>query len=453
MNQNIIIKNATLVHSTGLQKANIYISDGKIFDITEKEKNHFETFLGIDATNQYVMAGMIDSHVHIRGGKFSYRESFTSGTKAAASAGITTVFEMPGCATPATCTKNLTLRIDEAKSQTYVNVGFYGGAGYDNLDDIIPLATQGVIGYKTFRMPPVVGREKEFVGLCTVSFEDLVNVMTEVYKTGLTLTIHCEDNDIISTKTEEIKTTNAHSLLDFCNSRPEEAEVNSVREAIEAARITNCKTIIAHVSSPESIKLITQAKQNNIPVFAETCAQYLYFSQEDIINHGVFARIKPPMRKGESVNELIKQFSSGEIDIIGSDHAPYTFEEKTANGDNIWKTFDGLPSLELSLPLLLNLVSENKISYETIALTTSERTAKLFGLKNKGTLEIGKDADIVIFKENLTFTALDINKLNVLCKNTAVIYDKLPLSHEITHTIIAGNITTLSTEPCSGKII
>ncbi len=456
MYQNISIINALLVSSDGVKKSNLYISGGKITKISEAKDESFDTEITIDGEGLLLFPGMIDTHVHLRDSDFSYRESFNSGTKAAATAGITTVLEMPGCTKPASTCENLKQRYEQSLKQAYVNIGFYGGAGFDNIEHILPLAKAGVVGFKTFRMPPVKGREKEFYGLCSVSFDDLVSVMTQVAKTNLSLTIHCEDNDIILKETAT-QVKQGSTLSEFSKSRPEIAEIISVKQAIAAAKITGCKTIIAHVSSPKSVKLINLAKKDGVNIYVETCPQYMFFDEDSIKKHSVFARIKPPIRSKDSADELIKHFIDGDIDIIGSDHAPYTYEEKLSSGEDIWKTYDGIPSLEMSLRLLLNLYDGDERIYQRIAECTAKRAAGIFNLSGKGEIKVGYDADLVLIKQLKAKKEMDISDMYSKCKASAIIYDKMLISHEIQHTLIDGKIVYTNNadlaDKCYGKII
>lgn len=441
MENNINILNGTLVLPEGCRTGSIGIKDGKIVQIAEETCALPPAEKVIDASGLLIFPGVIDSHVHIRGGEFSYREDFTSGTMAAVSAGVTTLFEMPGCAKPASTLANFLLRVDEVTQDACIDVALYGGAGADNLDEIVKIAAAGAIGFKTFLMPPVPGREKEFYGLCAAAPGDLEKVMSCVAKTGLPLTIHCEDNDIISDKTKKIKAQGGNRVKDFCASRPEEAETRAVERAIHAASTTGCRTIVAHVSSAEAMEMIHQAQKKGVDIHAETCAHYLTFDSGSMDEYGVFARMKPPFRPRNCVEQLVEGYGEGKIAITGSDHAPFTHEEKCKNGDCIWQTTDGLLGLELTLLLLLRLVEQHKLTYEMIAKNTAENTARLFGLdKIKGKIENGRDADIVLVNKLEIAECISHKNLRCKCKECAIIYDGLTVSHKIIGTITRGRI-------------
>ncbi len=440
MKADMNIINAACVYPEGFRACCIEIRDGVITAIHDKSSELSSCDQVVDAKDYLVMPGMIDSHVHIRGGDFSYREDFYSGSVAAAASGITTILEMPGCAKPASTLEHFLLRVEEVGREGALNFGLYGGAGGDNLEEIPKLRKAGAIGYKTFQMAPVAGREKEFYGLCTRTYEDMVRVMKAVKETGLTLTVHCESQDIIDRLTPEILKKDPLSLRGFIASRPVEAELESVKLTIRAAGQTGCRTIIAHVSAPETMELILKARKEGMEMYSETCAHYLCFDREQMLPYHVFARMKPPFRDRKRVDRMAELFGENSFDVIGSDHAPFTREEKLRAGNNVWKSVDGLYGLELTLPLLLKMVEEGKASYESIVKAFSENTAKIFGLKGKGRIEPGRDGDLLLVRRLKHPRKLDINLLYCKCRDCAVIYDGILFRHELAMTILGGRI-------------
>lgn len=441
MPNDINILGGTLIFPEGRRRGCIGIADGKIAQIVEDSGSLPVAENVIDAEGMLVFPGLIDSHVHVRGGEFSYREDFTSATIAAAAAGVTTLLEMPGCAKPASTVANFLLRAAEVESDACVDVGLYGGAGADNPDCIAKIAEAGAIGFKTFLMPPVPGRETEFYGLCAEGPGELEKVMECVARTGLSLTIHCEDTLTVNESTATIRAQGGNRVRDFCASRPESAEIKAVDRAIQAANTTSCRTIIAHVSSATAMNMIKEAQKKGIDIHGETCAHYLTFDSASMDAHGVFARMKPPFRAAECVDQLVLGYAAGVIEITGSDHAPFTRQEKLRNGDCIWSAPDGLPGIELTLPLLLRLVEVGRLTYERIVQNTSENTARLFGLaKIKGRIEKGLDADLVIIDKLEAPEYISCQNLHSKSRDSAVIYNGLALRHKIVRTLVKGHI-------------
>ncbi len=441
MSNDINILGGTLIIPEGRRRGSIGIVGGKIVQIAEDSGSLSGAEKVINAEGMLIFPGIIDSHVHIRGGEFSYREDFTSATIAAAAAGVTTLLEMPGCAKPASTVTNFLLRVTEVERDACVDVALYGGAGADNLDCIAKIAEAGAIGFKTFLMPPVHGRETEFYGLCADGPGELKKVMERVAKTGLSLTIHCEDALIVDENFAKIRTQGGNRVRDFCASRPESAEIRAVERAVQAAGATGCRTIIAHVSSATAMKMIKEAQKNGVDIHGETCAHYLTFDSESMDDYGVFARMKPPFRAAECTDQLVLGYAAGVIEITGSDHAPFTRQEKLRNGDCIWSAPDGLPGLEMTLPLLLRLVEAGRLTYERIAQNTSENTARLFGLeKIKGRIANGLDADLVIVEKLEALEYINCQNLRSKSRDSAIIYNGLALRHKVVGTLVQGHM-------------
>jgi len=441
------IIDGSIVTSERIIKSGIGIKDGKIVSISKTEDlSPAKKVLSVK--NCIIMPGMIDSHVHIREPGFDRREDFKSGTAAAAAGGITTIAEMPVSKPPTSDIDTLLTRIKLANKKSYIDFSFYAGAGTSNIEKIEDLAKCGVVGFKTFLMPPPEGREQEFYGLCTSDWESFRKILGVIKKTGLFLAIHAEDNEIIDRETKRIKSFGGNNLKAFSQSRPPISEIQAIKNVIDSQKIVNSKISICHVSTPEAIEIINKAKGKGLDIHAETCPQYLFLSEEKVSKFGVFARVKPPIRKESLRKKLWWQFSNGLLDTLSSDHAPYLPSEKEKNGNDIWSAPDGIPGLELSLPLLLNKVSGKEITYYDVVKYFSENPAKLLGFyPNKGSLEIGTDADLTIVKPD-TKSKISMNDLWSKSKKSAKVYDGWNLSHEILHTICRGKIVF-----SEGKII
>lgn len=440
MSNDLNIVNAALVMPEGVKTGSVGIRGGVITEVCDNAASLPPARETIDAAGLLLFPGMIDSHVHIRGGALGHREDFTTGSFAAVAGGITTILEMPNCATPASSLDNYLFRKAEVARDGCLNFGMYGGAGADNLTEIPKLAEAGAIGFKSFHMAPVRGREREFYGLCAQTYEDLIAMMKAVQKTELPVTIHCESQQMVDELETKFTAEGRSGLKAFCASRPPESEMASVKIVLRAAMETGCRVIVAHVSCPETAEYIETVKQRGYPVYSESCAHYLCFDEGEMAPFGVFARMKPPWRDRGRVNALRQLYAQGVIDITGSDHAPYTREEKLRNGDDIWRTIDGLYGLQMTLPLLLKLTEEGHLTYERIAAAFSENTARIFGLRGKGRIEAGCDADLVLVRKLSQKIPSDIGKFFIKSRDAAVIYDNIPLGHAVEKTLLAGKV-------------
>lgn len=438
------IVNGTVIVPEGRARADVEILDGTIVRVAPAGTLPAVDAEVIDASGKFLFPGMIDTHVHIRGGRFSYREDFTSGTMAAATGGITTVMEMPVCDPPASTAEAFAARREEIGEAACVDYCMYGGAGGDNLEQIAALAELGAAAYKTFLMPPVPGREAEFFGLCCETAGQLESVMEKVRRTGLTLACHCELNEYVAESTKRIMAEGRNGVKAWGESRPGEAETEAVKRVISAAEKTGCKASICHVSVPETVRLVQDARSRGVDIHAEACPQYLLYNDENAAFAGVFARMKPPLRSPRIAQALMEVYAAGRLEITGSDHAPYTKDEKLRNGNDIWHCFDGLPGLELSLLLLLSRTADGALTYERIARNTAETPAALFGLDDrKGRIEAGRDADIVILEELGAPRAVRCDELLTKCRDSAVLYEGAPLRHRIVRAMVRGQTVCL----------
>lgn len=229
-----------------------------------------------------------------------------------------------------------------------------------------------------------------------------------------------------------------NGLKAFCRSRPVEAETEAVKWVIAAALKTGCRASICHVSTPEAAVLIQEARAQGADIHGETCPQYLLFNEDTAERAGVFARMKPPLRDAGRMARLRELYREGALEITGSDHAPYLREEKLRNGQDIWRTFDGVPGLELSLPLLVTAAERGELTYESIARNTAENTARLFGLPQKGRIEEGRDADLVLVERLQLPRPLDIGALFTKSRDSAELYRDLPLRCRVAAAYVRG---------------
>ena len=398
----LVIRNCRVVTPKGTFETGIGIDKGKIVALAT-EANLPKADKTIDAKGNLIIPGLIDAHVHFREPGRTTGEDFETGTRAAAAGGVTTVFEMPLSIPCVSSVEVLEKRKNIVKKKAVVNFGLYGGAGMHNIDKIRGLANAGVIGFKTYLHAPPEGREVEYEGAYVTDDGALLEVLETVASTGLTSTIHAENNAIIDFLTRRLKSLGRKDPMAHPESRPNFVEAEAIYKVLTLARVAGTHLHIAHLSTKEGLHLVKQAKASGQKVTAETCPHYLTLTAEAMKRLGPYAKINPPLRSEMDVEELWIGLNDGIVDIIASDHAPYTKEEKEAGRDDIWKAPAGAPTIETMLPLLLNKVNEGKISLETLTKATSEQVAKIFGLyPKKGVIQVGSDADLVIVDLNRT---------------------------------------------------
>ncbi len=398
MKADVLIRGGTVVTGQGTQDVDVVVSGGKVRawvlpDGTEDV--HADEV--IDASGKYILPGVVDPHVHFNEPGKDEREDFASGSRAAAAGGVTTVVEMPNSLPPCHSREILERRIELAEEKMMVDFAFYGAAGGSNLDSIGGLADGGVIGYKTFLTKPTPERAAEFEGLNADGPGELWDVFRAVSETGLISAVHAESSPMIRRFQDRLVAEGRGDFMAYAESRPEIVELEATASVLELARSSGCRVQLCHVSSPRAVELASLYKEEGVPITVESCPHYLTFDEGALAEVGPYAKIAPPLRSATHVQRLWDLLLAGEIDILGSDHAPYLLEEKEAGLENIFRAASGVACIELILPLMLTHVGEGRLGLEDLALLMAENPARILGLyPRKGSLSPGFDADLVI---------------------------------------------------------
>jgi len=415
----------------------IGVKDGIISTIS-KEKLTAEKI--IDAKGKIVLPGTVDPHVHIRAPGHDERETFESGTKDAASGGVTTVIEMPISTPPPHSPELVQRRMDIADKEVVVDIAFFGAAGTDCLEDIIPCAKSGIVAFKTFLHEAPPGRKEEFIGLTAPNTGDQYELMKKVAQTGVMIGFHTENNDMVNKNIARLRSEGKTSPLYHGRSRPPVVEIETAAKILLFAEKIGTKVEICHISTPEVVELVNRAKSKGVYVVAETCPHYLFLNENVLEKVGVFAKCNPPLRSEEERLKMWEFVRDGSIDIIGSDHAPYTKEEKERGSEDIFTPPAGFPGLSTRLPLLFTAVKEGKIRLDKMVELICENPAKIFGFyPQKGTIAVGSDADFVIFDPDKK-DIISKDKMFTKCRDSALVYDGWEVYGKPEKTIVRGNV-------------
>lgn len=443
----LIIKNGKVFLDDRLVDATLLVQSGKIVGILESEATLNATLTGnsivdvIDASGMYVLPGTIDPHVHIRAPGYEEREDFLSGTSAAANGGVTTIIEQPIANPPQYSLDILNKRIAAASASAIVDFAFYGAAGNEFPDKIQELADSGkIVGYKTFLQAAAPGRENEFMGLVMKDAGAQYEGMKLIQKTGLFCAVHAENNDMINEGIKkQIHMANIHGVA-HAHSRPAITEYETVSKLLMIAKETKARIEFCHISTPEAMELIKQAKQNNMDVYLETCPHYLFMDESELDKHGPYAKCNPPLRDTARMQALWKYVNDGTVDFIGSDHAPYTYEEKANGWDNIFNCPAGIPCIEMRLPLMFDAVMRGMLTLNRMVELLSVNPAKIFGLyPKKGRIQVGSDADFVIMDPTKS-VAISVEKMYTKSRKSAVMFEGMKLQGSVTKTIVRGTV-------------
>ena len=450
----VVIRSDKVFIDHRLTDCNIGIKDGIIHTIS-RENLRGERM--IDAKGKMVLPGTVDPHVHIRAPGHEYRETFLSVTKEAALGGVTTILEMPISSPPPYSPEIVNKRMNIAQKEAVVDIAFYGAAGIDQKEHIIPCSKSGIVAFKTFLHEAPAGREGEFIGLTAPNTGDQYELMEILAKTDVISAFHAENNDMIKKNIERLKKEGKVSPIYHERSRPPVVEIETTAKILLFAEKTGTKVEIVHISTPEAVELTRQAKAKGVYVIAETCPHYLFLNENDLEKFGAFAKCNPPVRSEAQRKKMWEYLVSGYIDIVGSDHAPYTKEEKEKGNGDIFQPPAGFPGLSTRLPLMFTAVKQGKLELDKMVALICENPARFFGLyPQKGVIMVGSDADFVIFDENKK-GKIDKNKMFTKCKDSALVYHGWEVFGLPEKTIVRGQIVyeqgNIAVKPGYGKVL
>ena len=375
----------------------------------------------------YVVPGVVDTHVHINEPGRTEWEGFVSATEAAALGGATTLIDMPLNSIPPTTTlAGLAVKREAADGELMVDVGFWGGAVPGNLGDLEPLWDAGVFGFKCFLAPSGVD---EFPPLDPGEF---AAALKEIARFDGLMIVHAEDAAVLSSA----PAPPSRAYADFVLSRPDAAEVAAISQVIDGARETGARVHILHLSSARALDVIADARAEGLPVTVETCPHYLCFAAETIPDASPQFKCCPPIRDAGNREELWQALRWGVIDTIVSDHSPATAEEKLRGGGDLQQAWGGVSGLQVGYSAIAQEARRRGIGLPRVSEWMSRNTADLVGLRQKGRIEVGADADLAIYDTGVDFR---IEATRLAHRNPISAYDGLRYGGRITRSIVRGN--------------
>lgn len=389
-----LIKGNLVLPSGVMFDSYLMFSDGKIVSISNEPTPGIDV---VDATGHYILPGAIDAHVHCYS---SLEEGFTNATRSAAAGGVTTIVEMPYDADKLICTQTLFEQKKELLEQeAVVDVAMLATiAPKDGLDQIPLLAASGACGFKVSLF------NTDSVRFPKIDEGELFEAFKAIEKTGRPVSVHAETDSIVRKFIEKYEGQGKNNPIAHCQSRPKVAESTAALTVLELAHYTKAKIHLHHSTFPRVFELVEYYKNNGTDATAETCTHYLVLCENDMDRLQAKGKINPPLRSEEDMHMLWDLLASGKIDMVTSDHAPWPIDRKQA--DNIFENSSGAPGVEVILPILFSEgVAKGRISVLQLVNVLSENPANRFGLGHrKGKLEVGYDADFVIFDPNEQWT-------------------------------------------------
>ena len=389
-NFSLIIKNGSCYIDGRLIKTDIGLSDNKIKKIGKIELNSSKVY---DATDKAVLPGIIDTQVHFREPGSTDAEDLESGSRAAVLGGVTSLFEMPNTNPPTSNLVEFDKKLQAAKNRMHSNYAFYFGATPDNTEQLAKLKdVEGCCGVKLFA--------GSSTGNLLVDKE--ADIEKVISSSDRIVSIHSEDEDIIKLRKKFIKKGDVHSHPEWRNV---ECAMSSTRRVVKIAERYNKKIHVLHITTKEEVDFLAMHKKN---VTFETTPQHLTLYAPDCYEKlGSYAQMNPPLRTKEHYDRLWVAIKNNVVDVLGSDHAPHLKENKDKEYPN---SPSGMPGVQTIFPVMLNHVNDGKLTLQQLINLMCENPCKIFGIKNKGFIKEGYDADLTI---------ADMNK-EVIIKNEMI---------------------------------
>jgi allantoinase len=341
-----------------------------------------------------LLPGLVDTHVHVNEPGRTEWEGFDTATRAAAAGGVTTIVDMPlNSLPPTTDLAALELKCETARGRAHVDVGFWGGLVPGNSAELRGLHDAGVFGFKCFLLPSGVDefppvRPDELAGaLHTLSEYDALTI------------VHAEDPDAI----QRAPSPHGDRYADFLASRPPDAENLAIAQVIELARRAGARVHLLHLSSSDALAVIAAARRAGVRVTAETCPHYLTFTAEEIPDGATEFKCCPPIRPAANRELLWRGLAEGVVDCVVSDHSPCTAELKRLDTGDFGAAWGGIASLQLGLPAVWTQARRRGVALTEVVRWMSTRPAELAGMRRKGRIAAGYDADLGVFAPDETF--------------------------------------------------
>ncbi|WP_301860591.1 dihydropyrimidinase [uncultured Megasphaera sp.] len=426
-----IIKGGTIITSTHRFQGDVYVKDEKIESISRTIDK--EGVPVVDAKGKYVLPGAIDAHTHLQmpfNGTTS-ADSYLAGTRAAACGGVTTVFDFVIQRKGQGIREAVAPRMELCDPQACVDYSFHVAITDMTdavLDEFADAAAAGLPSYKLFMVYKKDG--------LMMTDADIYRALERSKETNTLIAVHAENPDVIDLNIERFKKEGHLSPWYHYLSRPEAVEGEADIRAIYWAKVLHAPLYIVHLADYQGMDAVRQAVSEGYEIYAETCPQYLHFTCD------VYKRpdgrnfvCSPPMKGQKSQDDLWQGIKEGFIDTIATDHCPFTQAQKDVGKDDFTKIPNGCMGIETMYPYMLSEANKGRISFEKVIALCAENPAKIFGCTQKGFLEPGKDADIVLYDPEQDFTVTN-DKMHSDCDYT--IWEGVQLKGYVTDTYSRG---------------
>ncbi|MBK0371072.1 dihydroorotase [Flavobacterium agrisoli] len=423
----ILIKNAKIVNEGVIFEGDLLIEDEVIVEISESISAKSSECTIIDAEGNYLIPGAIDDQVHFREPGLTHKGDIESESKAAVAGGITSFIEQPNTVPNAVTQEILEEKYQLAAQKSYANYSFMMGATNDNLDEVLKTNPKNVAGIKIF------------LGSSTGNMlVDNEATLEKIFSsTDMLIAVHCEDEQTIKDNLEKYKEeygedvpVTVHHLI-----RSAEACYLSSSKAIALAQRTGARLHIFHLSTAREMELFT----NKIPleekkITAEVCVHHLWFTNEDYATKGNFIKWNPAVKTTEDRDALWQALLDDRIDVIATDHAPHTKEEKK---QKYLQAPSGGPLVQHAVVAMFEAYHKGKISIEKIVEKMAHNPAKIFKIEKRGFIKVGYYADLVLINTGMPW---GVKPENILAKCGWSPFEGYTFKSRITHTFVNGKL-------------
>jgi len=385
----MIVRGGMVVTPEGIVAADIAVSDGHIQEIAPDLPGDGPE---IDARGLTVLPGLIDVHVHFNEPGRAEWEGAATGSRALAAGGGTMFCDMPLNSSPCTVgPAEFDQKRAALEAASITDFALWGGLVPGNHDALAPMAERGAIGFKAFMTDsglPEFPRADDLT---------LYEGMCEAARLGLPVAVHAESQELVTALTRRAVEAGRHGVRDYLDSRPVMAEVEAIQRAALLASEAGAKLHVVHISSGRGVAAALEARARGVDISIETCAHYLYFTEEDMLRIGAAAKCAPPLREPAERKMLWRSVLRGDVDMVGSDHSPAPLAMK--QDENFLRIWGGIAGVQSTLAVLLEVAPLDRI-----AALTAANPARRFGLAGKGRLAVGNDADFLLVDTAAEYT-------------------------------------------------
>lgn len=431
----LIVVNGTVITNYGKEISNIGIKDGKIVEIAPKLEQPANRV--IDASGSLVFPGFIDAHTHMGipiMDTFSV-DDFQSGSIAAAFGGVTTIIDFTVQEKDQTLHDSVQVRIQKAQNRSHVDFSLHVNVTDQpekRLHEIPELIKAGFPSFKVFSTYRQAGM--------MITWEQFRQVLQEVYRHGGLLMLHAEDNNLVETLTEKHVRAGFRDPIYHARSRTAEAEAKAITRAAQIAGELDARLYIVHLSSRAGLEAGLKAREQGVKIYLETCPQYLVLNEEFYLKpNGHYYITTPPLRTRNDAEALWQALAEGHIDVVATDHCPFTVAQKDSGGEYFHRVPNGLPGVETLFPLLYTYgVAEGRISLQQLVQVLAKNPAEIFSLApKKGQIAVGADADLVIWNPKVKQT---ISAKNLHGNADYSPYEGFKIQGKLEYTILRGQV-------------